>query len=172
MEIEWARLVDPCRKVLENVTSLGLADGEVFHAAVNLVGRGKKHDRVLPGVPRRFEDVERAERIDLEVGTRIGYGRRYGSLAGEVIDHFGVADREIANLGVANVADDQIEIIAVNRFQPGDVFVSAAAGEVIENGDVVAAFDEPVRQIDPDEAGPARDENRPRGNGVCDGRTV
>lgn len=62
--------------------------------------------------------------------------------------------------GVADISDDQLERLTMSFFEPGDILFGAAAGEVVENGYLVAAAHEPIDEIGSDKTGATCDKNR------------
>ena len=93
----------------------------------------------MAGAPRRLEEGERANRVDLEVPAGVGDGRGDGCLTSQVVDHLCVRDRSYADAGINDAADDELPTVAMARAQPADVLVGAEAREVIEDRDAMSA---------------------------------
>ena len=71
VKIERHLLAHPVRQVLILVPVVMQPDGHVFHPAVHLVCGGENQHRVTQVLPHRFEHVERAQGVDLEILARV-----------------------------------------------------------------------------------------------------
>src|SRR5215212_7549438 len=108
MEVERTGLVDAVREVTVGMARWQLDRRHVRHPAVNLVGRGVEEDRTVAGAPRRLEEGERTDRVDLEVPAGVGDGRGDGCLSSQMVDHLYVRDRPYADAGINDAADDEL----------------------------------------------------------------
>ena len=88
-------------------------------------------------MPHRVEHIERAERIDLEVGARVGDGGRDRDLGGQmnhrVEPAFAPRYRSTAARSRTSACSKSK---AVSVAQPVEVLVGACPGEIVEDGDL------------------------------------
>lgn len=98
----------------------------------------------------------------LDVGAQEGLGVRDGvvvvALGGVVHDGVVARDDPVQQLGVADVADDELHAVGG---QPGDVLGVAGVGQLVQDGDVHAGvvIDHVVHEVAADEAAAARDDD-------------
>ena len=81
--------------------------------------------------------MDRAERVDLEVGHRVGKAGRHRDLRREVDDRAGVVDQMVDHIGVADVGDFGGDPLRVALPQPGEVVLDAGARERIDDQNVL-----------------------------------
>jgi len=96
-------------------------DHNVFHAAIDLVGRRVEHDRVAATGASGLEDVEGPECIDVEVFARVGHRRSDRHLTGEVDNRVGVGERLGSQRGIADVAATEHNLVAVAPLEPREI---------------------------------------------------
>ena len=108
------------------------------------------------GAARGLEHVDRAADVDLRVERRVGDRAADVDLGREVEDHVGRrgGDERGDALGVADVGLVQHGAAGERALEVG----GAARGEVVEHLDGVAALDQRVDEVGPDEPGAAGDE--------------
>jgi hypothetical protein len=142
------------------VAAAVLAQRHVLEAAVDLVGRGEDQWRRRGKRAERFEQVQRAAGIHLEVVRGIGEAGGHCDLRGEV-KHGGSAAHGLPQRGgVADVSHGNLQIaFAVGVAQAPQVRFHAGAGQVVENKNGAAGVEQAMRQVRADEPGPARDED-------------
>src|SRR5262249_36807014 len=157
VEVERLRLGDAAGTLAEPVPAVALLHAHVLEAAVDLVGRGVEQGgggRVAAG---RLEQVEGAERVDLEVVPRLGDGGGHGHLRCEVEDDLRVPVAGQGGVERGPVPDvDPLEGEATLTAEPLEVAVRAAAGEVVQDDHLVTALHPPSCRIAADEARSAR----------------
>ena len=158
-EIERLGLADAVRPVAVGVAvaaQLGLGGRDL---AVDLVGRCEDEDGFRTVHPHGIEHVEGAERIDGEIGARVGHGRRDRHLGRQMQHRVEPAFREDAVDGGLVAHVDLLEIEGRAVAQPDEVLVRPRPGEIVEYRYVPVPCPEVACRIAADEPGPARDQN-------------
>src|SRR5207249_7683622 len=128
-------------------------DGDIFHSAVDLVGRGKEDRRVDRLGSCCFEDVESTECVHLEVEARVRYGRRYGNLSGQMVNLADIAGSLQHRAGIPDVPFDDLDIVRVVPRQPLGVPPNTQPGEIIEDAHPAALAGQRMGEIGADESG-------------------
>ena len=139
-------------KVLVGVTRLLLDNFDFVHAAIHLVGGGVHEDRVVPFQPRRFQDVEGAAGVGLEVRARVANGRGHGRLGREMVDDLNPLRGPRDRAGIADVSVYEAKVFRMALAQPGEVLAGAAARKVVENCNGVAIRNQAVGEVSADES--------------------
>ena len=140
------RLLGELRRVVERQVAVDLVGGDVVVA-----------DAVFPHGLQKAEgalDVRAKERL------RVGDGVVVVGLRGVVHDRVVARHDPIEQLGVADVAHDELHAVGG---KPGDVLGVAGVGQLVQDGDVdvrVVVHDV-VHEVAADEAAAARDDNVP-----------
>lgn len=138
------RLLGELGRVVERQVAVDLVGGDVVVA-----------DAVFP------HGLQQAEGA-LHVGAQERLGVRDGvvvvALGGVVHDRVVARDDTVQQLGVADVAHDELNAV---RRQPGDVLGVAGVGQLVQDGDVDArvVVDHVVDEVAADEAAAARDDD-------------
>lgn len=138
------RLLGELRRVVERQVAVDLVGGDMVVADAVLADGLQQAEGAL--------DVRAQERL------RVGDGVVVVALGGVVDDRVVAGDDPIEQLGVADVAHDELD--AVGR-QPGDVLGVAGVGQLVQDGDVDvgAVVHDVVHEIAADEAAAARDDD-------------
>ena len=138
------RLLGELRRVVERQVAVDLVGGDVVVA-----------DAVFP---HGLQQAEGALDVGAQEGLRVGDGVVVVALGGVVHDRVVAGDEPIQQLGVADVAHDELHAV---RRQPGDVLGVAGVGQLVQDGDVdvrVVVHDV-VHEVAADEAAAARDDD-------------
>ena len=138
------RLLGELGRVVERQVAVDLVGGDVVVA-----------DAVLP---HGLQQAEGALDVRAQEGLRVGDGVVVVALGGVVHDCVVAGDQSVQQLGVADVAHDELHAV---RRQPGDVLGVAGVGQLVQDGDVharVVAHDV-VDEVAADEAAAARDDD-------------
>ena len=138
------RLLGELGGVVERKVAVDLVGGDVVVA-----------DAVFPD---GLQQAEGALDVGAQEGLRVGDGVVVVGLRGVVHDGVVARHQPVQQLGVADVAHDELH--AVGR-QPGDVLGVAGVGQLVQNGDVhlgVVVHDV-VHEVAADEAAAARDDD-------------
>ena len=109
-------------------------------------------------VASRLEKCEGALDVGAKEGGGIGDGVVVVALGGVVHDGVVVRDDAVQQLGVADVAHDELHAVGGQR---GDVLRVAGVGQLVQHGDVhprVVVHDI-VHEVAADEAAASRDDN-------------
>lgn len=138
------RLLGELRRVVERKVAVDLVGGDVVVA-----------DAVFP---HGLQQAEGALDVGAQERLRVGDGVVVVALGGVVDDRVVAGDDPIEQLGVADVAHDELH--AVSR-QPGDVLGVAGVGQLVQDGDVHVGVvvDHVVHEVAADEAAAARDDD-------------
>ena len=112
-----------------------------------------------------LEHVERASRVDVEIGVGIRERGGHRHLAGEVDDRVLVLHRLRQRGGVPHVLFDECGPVRILCDEPPEVALGAGPAEIVEEGDVPAFFDQVLGGVDAEEAGAAGDQDAPVGLG-------
>ena len=159
MEIQRPCLGNPFRVIQIGVTTGDLGDLEIFHTAIDLVCRCIDDHGFFIEMTSRFQKVEGAVGIDLEVFPGIADGGCHGNLGGKMDDQFerAMLSKDLGNFGiVAYVAPDQAA--GMMRRQPVDILLGSRPGKIVEDDHLVPLAAKIGRAIYADESRPARDE--------------
>jgi len=113
--------------------------------------RGGEHERLHPIVDGGVQQIDAAEDVVRVVEAFDERAQAFGSVGGEVIDVIEAALRE------QPVDERVVHHAAADEFSRTRDVLAEPAGQVIEDGDVVAPRDERVRHVRADESGPASD---------------
>src|SRR3954451_4387251 len=133
--------------------------GEVLHAAVDLVGRGEEEGGgVLPRA-HGVQHVEGAAHVDVEVVPGIDQAGGHRHLGREVEDGLDAGHRPPHGERIAHVGHFDGNAVAVGLAQPVEVVLHAGAREVVEQPHAPPRGGDPVRQVGADEAGAAGDQD-------------
>ena len=138
------RLLGELRGVVERQVAVDLVGGDVVVADAVFADGLQKAEGAL--------DVGAQERL------RVGDGVVVVALGGVVDDGVVAGDEPVQQLGVADVAHDELHAVGG---QPGDVLGVAGVGQLIQDGEVDArvVVDHVVHEVAADEAAAARDDN-------------
>ena len=112
-----------------------------------------------------LQQAEGALHVGAEERLRVGDGVVVVGLGRVVHDRVVAGDQPIEQLGVADVAHDELDAVGG---QPGDVLGVAGVGQLVQDGDVdvrVVVHDV-VHEVAADEAAAARDDDVPGGEGL------
>ena len=148
------------------------AEAQARQVAVHLVGGGVQQRRGVGLAALGLEDVERAERVDLEVVPGVDERGGDGDLGGEVVDGGRTVHGVVHGGGVSDVGAAELDVIGVLVPQPAGVARDAGAGEVVEDEDAAALPGEAVGEVGADEARPAEDQDVARVAVAVQGFTV
>lgn len=145
------RLLGELRRVVERQVAVDLVGGDVVVA-----------DAVLAD---GLQQAEGALHVGAQERLRVGDGVVVVALGGVVHDRVVAGDDPIEQLGVADVAHDELH--AVGR-QPRDVLGVAGVGQLVQDGHVHpgVVVDHVVHEVAADEAAAARDDDVPGGEGL------
>ena len=137
--------------VVERQVAVDLVGGDVVVA-----------DAVLP---HGLQQAEGALHVGAQERLGVGDGVVVVALGGVVHDGVVARDDAVQQLGVADVADDELDPI---RGQPGDVLGVAGVGQLVQDGDVHprVVVDHVVHEVAADEAAAARDDDVLGGEGL------
>ena len=145
------RLLGELRRVVERQVAVDLVGGDVV---------------VADAVPADgLQQAEGALDVGAEERFRVGDGVVVVALGGVVDDGVVARDDAVQQVGVADVAHDELHAVGG---QPGDVLGVAGVGQLVQDGDVdigVVAHDV-VHEVAADEAAAARDDDVLRGEGL------
>ena len=138
------RLLGELRRVVEREVAVDLVGGDVVVA-----------DAVLP---HGLQQAEGALHVGAQERLGVGDGVVVVGLRGVVHDGVVAWDDAVQKLGVADVADDELDPILG---QAGDVLGVAGVGQLVQDGDVDArvVVDHVVHEVAADEAAAARDDD-------------
>ena len=138
------RLLGELRRVVERQVAVDLVGGDVVVA-----------DAVLP---HGLQQAEGALDVRAQEGLRVGDGVVVVALGGVVHDCVVAGDQSVQQLGVADVAHDELHAV---RRQPGDVLGVAGVGQLVQDGHVDArvVVHDVVDEVAADEAAAARDDD-------------
>ena len=138
------RLLGELGRVVERQVAVDLVGGDVVVADAVLADGLQKAEGAL--------DVRAQE------GLRVGDGVVVVALRGVVHDRVVARHQPVQQLGVADVADDELHAV---RRQPGDVLGVAGVGQLVQDGDVDArvVVHDVVHEVAADEAAAARDDD-------------
>src|SRR5689334_9240846 len=109
----------------------------------------------------RFQHVDGASCVDLEIVKRIVDAAGHGDLRSEVQHRTRLAYRIDDRNGIADVRDSDPDPLAMSRFQPLRIFPHARARKVIDDKYIGAAGCQPIGEIAADEAAPAGNQYGP-----------
>ena len=145
------RLLGELGGVVERKVAVDLVGGDVVVA-----------DAVFPN---GLQQAEGALDVGAEKGLRIGDGIVVVALGCVVHDRIVPRDDAIQQLGVADVAHDELHAVGG---QPGDVLGVAGVGQLVQDGDVDArvVVHDVVHEVAADEAAAARDDDV-LNHGIC-----
>ena len=140
------RLLGELGGVVERQVAVDLVGGDVVVA-----------DAVFP---HGLQQAEGALHVGAQEGLRVGDGVVVVALGGVVHDGVVARDDPIEQLGIADVAHDELH--AVGR-QPRDVLGVAGVGQLVQDGDVHVGVvvHHVVHEVAADEAAAARDDDVP-----------
>ena len=112
-----------------------------------------------------LQQAEGALDVGAQEGLGVGDGVVVVALGGVVHDRVVARYQPIQQLGVADVANDELHAV---RGQPGDVLGVAGVGQLVQDGDVDArvVVHDVVHEVAADEAAAARDDDIFRGEGL------
>ena len=131
--------------------------------AVDLVGG----DVVVPDAEfaHGLQQAEGALDVGAQEGLRVGDGVVVVALGGVVHDRVVARDDPVEQLGVADVAHDELHAVGG---QARDVLGVAGVGQLVQDGDVDVrvVVDHVVHEVAADEAAAARDDDVPGGEGL------
>ena len=138
------RLLGELGGVVERQVAVDLVGGDVVVA-----------DAVLP---HGLQQAEGALHVGAQEGLRVGDGVVVVALGGVVDDGVVVRDDAVQQLGVADVAHDELHAVGGQR---GDVLRVAGVGQLVQHGDVHprVVVHHVVHEIAADEAAAARDDD-------------
>ena len=138
------RLLGELRRVVERQVAVDLVGGDVVVA-----------DAVFPHC---LQQAEGALHVGAQERLGVGDGVVVVALGGVVHDGVVARHQLIEQLGVADVAHDELNAV---RRQPGDVLGVAGVGQLVQDGDVDArvVVDHVVDEVAADEAAAARDDD-------------
>ena len=138
------RLLGELGRVVERQVAVDLVGGDVVVA-----------DAVLAD---GLQQAEGALHVGAQERLRVGDGVVVVALGGVVHDGVVARDDPVQQLGVADVADDELHAVGG---QPGDVLGVAGVGQLVQDGDVHAGvvIDHVVHEVAADEAAAARDDD-------------
>ena len=145
------RLLGELGRVVESQVAVDLVGGDVVVA-----------DSVFAD---GLQQAEGALHVGAQERLRVGDGVVVVGLGGVVHDRVVAGDDPIEQLGVADVAHDELH--AVGR-QPRDVLGVAGVGQLVQDGHVHlgVVVDHVVHEVAADEAAAARDDDVPGGEGL------
>ena len=143
------------------VDRLGLFTGTVVvvELSIHLIRRCKDERRVVVVRADRLQHVERAARIDVEIGARVDQGGGDGYLPRQMEHGVLVPDVLGESAPVPHVLFNEGDPVRVLGEEPLEVALGARPAEVVEQGDLPALLDQVDGRVDAEEPGPARDEN-------------
>ena len=145
----------PCahelRRVVERQVAVDLVGGDVVVA-----------DAVFP---HGLQQAEGALDVGAQEGLRVGDGVVVVALGGVVHDGVVARYQPVQQLGVADVAHDELDAVGG---QPGDVLGVAGVGQLVQDGHVHlgVVVDHVVHEVAADEAAAARDDDV-LNHGIC-----
>ena len=140
------RLLGELRRVVERQVAVDLVGGDMVVAD--------------PIFADGLQQAEGALDVGAQEGLRVGDGVVVVALGGVVHDRVVARDQLIQQLGVADVAHDELHAVGG---QPGDVLGVAGVGQLVQDGhvDVRVVVDHVVHEVAADEAAAARDDDVP-----------
>lgn len=138
------RLLGELGRVVERQVAVDLVGGDVVVA-----------DAVFP---HGLQQAESALHVRAQERLRVGDGVVVVALGGVVHDGVVAGDQPVQQLGVADVAHDELDPILG---QPRDVLGVAGVGQLVQDGDVHlgVVVDHVVHEVAADEAAAARDDD-------------
>ena len=138
------RLLGELGGVVERQVAVDLVGGDVVVA-----------DAVLAD---GLQEAEGALDVGAQEGLRVGDGVVVVALGGVVHDRVVARYQPVQQLGVADVAHDELNAV---RGQPGDVLGVAGVGQLVQDGDahVGVVVHDVVHEVAADEAAAARDDD-------------
>ena len=138
------RLLREAGGVVERQVAVDLVGGDVVVA-----------DAVFP---HGLQQAEGALHVGAQERLGVGDGVVVVALCGVVHDRVVAGDDPIEQLGIADVAHDQLHAVGG---QPGDVLGVAGVGQLVQDGDVHlgVVVDHVVHEVAADEAAAARDDD-------------
>ena len=138
------RLLGELRRVVERQVAVDLVGGDVVVA-----------DAVFP---HGLQQAEGALHVRAQERLRVGDGVVVVALGGVVHDGVVAGDQPVQQLGVADVAHDELDPILG---QPRDVLGVAGVGQLVQDGDVHlgVVVDHVVHEVAADEAAAASDDD-------------
>ena len=138
------RLLGELGRVVERQVAVDLVGGDVVVA-----------DAVFP---HGLQQAEGALHVRAQERLRVGDGVVVVALGGVVHDGVVAGDQPVQQLGVADVAHDELDPILG---QPRDVLGVAGVGQLVQDGDVHlgVVVDHVVHEVAADEAAAARDDD-------------
>ena len=136
------RLLGELRRVVERQVAVDLVGGDVVVA-----------DAVLP---HGLQQAEGALHVGAQERLRVGDGVVVVALGGVVHNRVVAGDQLIEQIGVADVAHDELHAL---RGQARDILGVAGVGQLVQDGDVDVrvVVDDVVHEVAADEAAAARD---------------
>ncbi len=145
------RLLGELRRVVERQVAVDLVGGDVVVADAVLADGLQQAEGAL--------DVGAQERLG------VGNGVVVVALGGVVHDRVVARDDTVQQLGVADVADDELHAVGG---QPGDVLGVAGVGQLVQDGDVYlgVVLHHVVHEVAADETAAARDDDV-LNHGIC-----
>ena len=140
------RLLGELRRVVERQVAVDLVGGDVVVA-----------DAVFAD---GLQQAEGALHVGAQERLGVGDGVVVVALGGVVHDRVVAGDQPVQQLGVADVAHDELNAVGG---QPGDVLGVAGVGQLVQDGDVDArvVVHDVVHEVAADEAAAARDDDVP-----------
>lgn len=138
------RLLGELRRVVERQVAVDLVGGDVVVA-----------DSVFPD---GLQQAEGALDVGAQEGLRVGDGVVVVALGGVVHDGVVARHQLVEQLGVADVAHDELHAVGG---QPGDVLGVAGVGQLVQDGNMYArvVVHHVVHEVAADEAAAARDDD-------------
>ena len=133
---------------------------DVLEVPVDLVRGGENEPVAARRAADGLEEVEGAAGVDVEIGAGVGDARRDRDLGGEVENGARAAKAGFDRVWIADVAETDLETVAVARAEPGEVSFHAGAGDVVEDAHAAPLGKKMVGEVATDEARAAGDENR------------
>ena len=133
---------------------LVLVHRELFHAAVELAGGRVHHDRVRGRLPRGLDQADLGDRVDRDIGQRVGLAAHVAGLRGQVEDDRGALTQR-PQVDLADVAAHEFDVGAVEVARIG----AAAEQEAVQRGDLGATGRQRVAKVGAEEARRTRHKN-------------
>src|SRR6266545_6612210 len=113
----------------------------------------------MTGEPRRLQDIQRTERIVVEVQPRIRNRCRHRHLAGKVVYDFRIPDGDLHGSEIPHVRlDDAQPMILRMALEPREIMSGPRPHQCIEHRDVLSGREQVADQVRADEAGTTYDE--------------
>ena len=138
------RLLGELGRVVERQVAVDLVGGDVVVA-----------DAVFP---HGLQQAEGALDVGAQEGLRVGDGVVVVALGGVVHDGVVARDDAVQQIGVADVAHDELDAVGG---EPGDVLGVAGVGQLVQDGDVHLGMivHDVMHEVAADEAAAARDDD-------------